>query len=959
MTETQFERTGNPFPGLRPFETDEYNLFFGREGQSDELLARLGRTRFLAVVGTSGSGKSSLIRAGMIPAIYGGLMPGAGSDWRIAVMRPGHDPVGNLAHALSLDEVLGSPQMDDDVEATIIETTLRRSTLGVVDAVRQARLPEYENVLVVVDQFEELFRFRSMRAADPGTEDDAAAFVKLLLEAARQREVPLYIVLTMRSDFLGDCSQFQGLPEAVNEGQYLIPRMNRDERRDAITGPTAVGGAEMSPPLVNRLLNDVGDNPDQLPILQHALMRTWEHWAARARDGGEPVGLEDYEAVGTMTDALSLHADEAFKELPDERSRRLAELVFKALTERGGDNREIRRPTRLRELCEIAEASDEEIATVVEVFRAEGRSFLMPPAGVRLDLDTVIDISHESLIRNWGRLKEWVRDEAEGARIYRRLAEAATAYKASEGGLLDDVTLGWVLRWRDRYTPNHAWGMRYHPAYDDAINFLEESRAARESEAAERERQRREAVERERRERELAEQHAAESARQSRRLRVLVTAMAVMFAVAAVAFVAAIVLEKRAESARRGAETARQKLQKIRTAQALIQSYEMEQAERELNELYRLTADDDEGRENRAWVFYSLGDLNRRLERHDRASAFFESALQTEVLIHGKLGLDSVGTLDSLAHTLEDEENYGAAVTRYEQLAALVDSVVDAKDPYYKLNAANVHVDLAELYITRAEAAASDGSGGVRNELHGGGDEGGGSASADVSAARAKAEPHYRAAMRIWEEVLKGDPDALADQYIKATDFFLNRLGDKKTASELATKASQLRRSTGTPIARKPIGPPNPGGDPDIMAQLSPEGPGYVLFNRDASAAYGRAELIALVRKVAAEWAERHPGQEVVVADMSLRGGGPFPSHGGDHQDGREVDIWPITNNGDAEPTNIYAPNYSRELTTELINLFKQTAPSAVVYFDDPPLVNSGLVRATLDHNNHMHVILP
>ena len=141
MNETQFDRTGNPFPGLRPFETDEYNLFFGREGQSDELLARLGRTRFLAVVGTSGSGKSSLIRAGLIPAIYGGLMSGAGSSWRIAVMRPGHDPVGNLAQALSLDEVLGSPEMDDDVEATIIETTLRRSTLGVVDAVRQARLP--------------------------------------------------------------------------------------------------------------------------------------------------------------------------------------------------------------------------------------------------------------------------------------------------------------------------------------------------------------------------------------------------------------------------------------------------------------------------------------------------------------------------------------------------------------------------------------------------------------------------------------------------------------------------------------------------------------------------------------------------------------------------------------------------------------------------------------------------
>jgi hypothetical protein len=942
MNETQFDRTGNPFPGLRPFETDEYNLFFGREGQSDELLARLGRTRFLAVVGTSGSGKSSLIRAGLIPAIYGGLMPGSGSGWRIAVMRPGHNPVGNLAQALSLDEVLGSTEMDDDVEATIIETTLRRSTLGVVDAVRQARLPGYDSVLVVVDQFEELFRFRSMRANDPGTEDDAAAFVKLLLEAAHQREVPVYVVLTMRSDFLGDCSQFQGLPEAVNEGQYLIPRLTRDERRDAITGPAAVGGAEMSPPLVNRLLNDVGDNPDQLPILQHALMRTWEHWASRANDG-EAVGLEDYEAVGTMSDALSRHADEAYNELPDERRRRLAELVFKALTERGGDNREIRRPTRLRELCEIAEASDDEIEAVVEGFRREGRSFLMPPADVRLDLDTVIDISHESLIRNWQRLKEWVRDEAEGARIYRRLAEAATAYKAGEGGLLDDVTLGWVMRWRNRYTPNRAWGVRYHPAYDDAISFLEESKAARESEAAERDRQRRETVERERREREQAERHAEEAARHARRLRALLAAMGVLFVAAAVALVAALVLEKRAE-------TTRQKLQMIRNAQTNIQSYEMEQAERQLNELYGITNDDEEGHENRAWVLYSLGELNLRLERHDRAAAFFESAMQTEMQIHdGKLGLDSVGTLDSLAHSLEDDGNYGAAVNRYEQLARLLDGVSNVKGRYYRLNAANVHVDLAELYVKQA-APASDADDAAQQAADS-------RTPADLSAARAKAEPHYRAAVQIWEDVLRDDPEALSDNYIRASAFYSDKLGDGKTAEEFLTRAGQLRRKSGTPTARKPIGPPNPGGDPGILAQLPPEGAGYVLFNRDAG--YGRPEFVALIQKVAAEWAARHPELKMVVADVSLRGGGPFPSHGGDHQDGREADIWPVTNNGDAEPTNIYAPNYSRDLTVELINLIRQTAPTAVVYFDDPPLVASGLVRATLDHNNHMHVILP
>src|SRR5215216_6998164 len=308
----------NPFPGLRPFETDEYRLFFGREGQSDELIARLSRSRFLAVVGTSGSGKSSLIRAGLMPALRGGMMKDAGSGWRIAVMRPGGDPIGNLAAELANKDVLseaGAGLPDEEAEA-VIEATLRSGSLGILNVAREARLGEHDKLLVVVDQFEELFRFRATH--EGGSVDEASAFVKLLLEAAQQRELSIYIVLTMRSDFLGDCAQFQGLPEAINDGQYLIPRMTRDERRFAIVGPVRVARARMTEPLVNRLLNDVGDNPDQLPILQHALMRTWDEWRGKghghalAHAAGPKIDVCCYEAIGGMAGALSRHADEAY-----------------------------------------------------------------------------------------------------------------------------------------------------------------------------------------------------------------------------------------------------------------------------------------------------------------------------------------------------------------------------------------------------------------------------------------------------------------------------------------------------------------------------------------------------------------------------------------------------------------------------------------------------------------------
>jgi WD40 repeat protein/energy-coupling factor transporter ATP-binding protein EcfA2 len=480
----------NPFPGLRPFEFHESNLYFGRDGQSERMLSKLSARHFVAVVGTSGSGKSSLVRAGLLPALFGGFMTSAGSNWRVALMRPGNDPLGNLARALNHPTVFGSDiEENAQLQTTITEATLRRGSLGLVEAVRQTRMPSNENLLIVVDQFEELFRFARMAESEQ-YQNEAAAFVKLLLGAIKQREAPIFVVITLRSDYLGDCALFWDLPEAVNESQFLIPRLTREQRREAITGPVAVCGGEIAPRLVNRLLNDVGDDQDQLPILQHALMRAWDCWRADHAEG-EPIDLRHYESIGGMSDALSRHADEAYAELPDERSRAVAEKLFKGLTEKGADNREIRRPLELHEICALTEATEEEVVAVVEPFRREGRSFLMPPAAAPLNAHSVVDISHESLIRCWQRLHDWVEDETRSARIYGRLAETAALYERGEAGLWRDPELQLALNWREDANPNEAWARRYHAGFAAALSFLEESRAARDREVREREQARR------------------------------------------------------------------------------------------------------------------------------------------------------------------------------------------------------------------------------------------------------------------------------------------------------------------------------------------------------------------------------------------------------------------------------------------------------------------------------------
>ncbi len=483
----------NPFPGLRSFEEEEDHLFFGRETQIDELLRKLRTEHFLAVVGSSGSGKSSLVKSGLLPSLHSGYMASVGSFWNVEVFRPGRDPIGNMSAALARMAIMGEKGHSSDEansesnDEAIIEATLRRSRRGLVEMRQQSNLEPQENLLLVVDQFEELFRFHEHDQGNSHSQRDDILFINLLLFACQQQEARIFIVLTMRSDFLGECTEFRGLPEAINQSQYLIPRMTREQRKAAITGPVAVGGASITPRLVTRLLNDVGDNPDQLPILQHALMRTWDHWEKSAHAEGA-LDIPHYEAIGTMKEALSLHAEEAFAEIKDNRLKGITAGIFRALTDRGEMGQGIRRPIKLKEICELTAVSKEVAVGIIDLFRTHGRSFLMPPAGVTIDHETVIDISHESLMRIWARLIQWVKEENQSSEIYLRLAAAAARYQEGQAGLWQGPELELALRWQAEAKPTLLWAQRYDPSYERAMSFLMHSRKQRDLEIAKRER---------------------------------------------------------------------------------------------------------------------------------------------------------------------------------------------------------------------------------------------------------------------------------------------------------------------------------------------------------------------------------------------------------------------------------------------------------------------------------------
>jgi hypothetical protein len=487
-----------PFIGLRPFDKDDQPFFFGRGDSIDAVESLVVQNGFVAVIGSSGSGKSSLIRAGLLPK----LEKWTDGTWLLAQpMAPGDDPIGNLARAISSlrpkDEL--SEAWNENVEAC-----LRRSTIGVPEAL--SLLPELAgDVLIVVDQFEELFRFADLRAerrSESATalqnRDEATGFVRLLLAADSVPSIPVHVVLTMRSDYFGDCSLFYGLPEAVTRRLFLVPGLTRDQRAAAITRPAEMAGGAVDPGLVQRLLNDTNEELDQLPIIQHTMMRCWQSAVERVeRSGGGQVHVvvEDYKGIGEVKEALSNHADEIFQEFSrfDKEgnvavSRQLiAKRVFQALTEVDQDRRVIRRPMRFGDLVRYVESSGwnepdtrDAVLGVVLRLAAADCSFLRVTTGDdahEIDEDSVVDIGHEALIRRWRKLSgeddaNWVREEHEDGERYRDLVRRARA-----GGIVAGAELKTYEAWWTGRKPTATWAKRFVAGDNDYLAEVTEALA--------------------------------------------------------------------------------------------------------------------------------------------------------------------------------------------------------------------------------------------------------------------------------------------------------------------------------------------------------------------------------------------------------------------------------------------------------------------------------------------------
>jgi tetratricopeptide (TPR) repeat protein len=469
------ERPAQPYPGLRPFESSEWSIFFGRERMIDEVIERLALSGLVVIHGASGSGKSSLVRAGVLPKLERQHQR-RDSPWLTCAMRPSGGPLWNLATEFARLEGWGD---DPKRIANVVgQFNTRGASLASVAGGFDALAGK--GLCVLVDQFEELFRFEKQTSRE-----EAEVFVDLIVRAAAAgetapSETDVHVVVTMRSEFLGECARFDGLAETINHTQYLVPRMDDDALMRAVRRPAMLYGGSVDEDLARRLIGPVHGRVDELPLLQHGLMLMWAE-ASKRTPAGQPIALDGaiVEKAGGLAGLLSEHADAVMAAVaPDPARAHIVERVFRELTDVNAESSAIRRPRRFSDLAAAVGAPSEQIRAILDAYRAPDVAFLTPYAPAPIDAGTEIDISHEALIRNWRRLGSgkdgWLKQEFDDGLAWRSLLIEARAYEKDPERVLSAAATN------DRAglyaTHNEPWSQRYGGGWRLVGSLLDASR---------------------------------------------------------------------------------------------------------------------------------------------------------------------------------------------------------------------------------------------------------------------------------------------------------------------------------------------------------------------------------------------------------------------------------------------------------------------------------------------------
>jgi len=529
-----------PYPGPRSFNKDESLYFKGRDQHLDEIAKKLEEHRFLLVTGASGDGKSSLIFAGLIPHARAGFLKAQFSNWVVADFRPERSPLHNLAnslaHHLDYDDVL-KVESDLNLGYSALIDLYKNSPLYSEDNQRNQRnqgnqRSQRSNLIIIADQFEEFFTNEENYNINTATATASARIVvRLLIETARiaqKQNLPVYIILTMRSDYFGHCTAFMDLPKMIVNSQFYLERLTRDDILQTLKEPAILSGNKISERLLQVLLNELSEDigVDMLPIMQHCMYQIWK----ASDEGKEEMDLIHYAIVGgisknklpgedqpkfekwlaklpehtkklyespSLKNVLQIHANRLFDTAHEhynntqsvsktdtvskEEAQRIIKVAFQCLT-KIDENRSVRNLMSLQEITDIIgdkKFDCDRVGKVLNIFRLDGNTFLRPfvtkDTETVLKPETILDITHEALMRNWSRLEEWAWEEHERVIIYRDLCAQLDKWlknNKSKEHLLSAGSLSYFEKWYKELESNLiAWLNRYIERDRESVNL--------------------------------------------------------------------------------------------------------------------------------------------------------------------------------------------------------------------------------------------------------------------------------------------------------------------------------------------------------------------------------------------------------------------------------------------------------------------------------------------------------
>jgi WD40 repeat protein len=462
---SQYWTTHSPFRGLQEFKPEDAWLFFGRDGDTQELLFRLGRAPVLAVVGNSGSGKSSLIRAGLLPALKRGRFFYKNQfveSWQIAMLRPSQAPFDYIADVLpgQLAPHLSATEREQLIAH--LRMTLPQNPDALRNAIASLKDSNNENVhtLLVVDQFEELFTLIADRNLH-------AKYVELLMAASRRPGV--HLVLSLRADFYSHCLEHKELSQSLEANQYNVPRIEPAQLHETIEKRLALAAARTEAGLIAALLTDVGSEPGDLALLEHALDQLWS-----TRGPDNTLTNQAYMDMGRLRGALGRHADQVCRQLSSPNEQLLVQRIFLELVQLGEGAQDTRRRVPKNALLRLGPSEHME-----QLLDHLASSRLIQTGGE--GGENFAEVSHETLIREWPSLRQWLAESREDLRLERRLLASAEEWEKlnrDQGALLQGV----------RLTRAEDWLQEHPEAGDLLCEFIQASGAAR-AEAARKERE--------------------------------------------------------------------------------------------------------------------------------------------------------------------------------------------------------------------------------------------------------------------------------------------------------------------------------------------------------------------------------------------------------------------------------------------------------------------------------------